>query len=248
MPAVSAVPLSAGARRAVLAYMSVTILVVALMMLLGLLLRLSQAQALNLAPDLFYQVMTAHGIGMVGIAGLGGAAIMWYFLNQYVKLSIGIFLANLLLFLLGVVFILGAIFLGGFAAAWTFLFPLPAKPMGVWSNAAAASYLIGVLVIGVGFLLLYLDVARAILGKYGSMARALGWPQLFGRDDGNAPPPTIVASTVVTIVNILSIVVGAVVLTICLVNLYMPGFAVDALLAKNLIFFFGHVFINAAIY
>ena len=240
--------LSLGARRSVLAYMSVTILVVALMMLLGLALRLSQAQVIALSPALFYQVMTAHGIGMVGIAGLGGAAIMWYFLNQYVKLSIGIFLANLLLFLLGVVLILGAIFLGGFAAAWTFLFPLPAKPMGVWSHAAAASYLIGVLVIGVGFLLLYLDVARAILVKYGSLARALGWPQLFGQDDGNAPPPTVVASTVVAVINILSIGVGAVILTICLVNLYVPEFAVDALLAKNLIFFFGHVFINAAIY
>jgi len=239
---------SLGAKRAVLAYVSITILVVALMMLLGLALRLSQAQVITLSPALFYQVMTAHGIGMVGIAGLGGSGIMWYFLNQYTKLSTGIFVANLLLFLLGVVFILGAIFLGGFAAAWTFLFPLPAKPMGVWSNAAAASYLIGVLVIGVGFLLLYLDVARAILGKYGSMARALGWSQLFGRDEGNAPPPTVVASTVVTIINILSIVVGAVVLTICLVNLYIPDFAVDALLAKNLIFFFGHVFINAAIY
>jgi len=244
----SSASLSLGAKRTVLAYVSLTILVVVLMMMLGLALRLSQAQVITLSPALFYQVMTAHGIGMVGIAGLGGAAIMWYFLNQYVKLSTGILLANLLLFLLGVVLILGAIFLGGFAAAWTFLFPLPAKPMGVWSNAAAASYLIGVLVIGVGFLLLYLDVARAILVKYPSLARALGWPQLFGRDDGNAPPPTVVASTVVAVINILSIVVGAVILTICLVNLYVPEFAVDALLAKNLIFFFGHVFINAAIY
>lgn len=244
----SSVSVSIGAKRAVLAYMSVTILVLALMMLLGLLLRLSQAQVLTLSPALFYQVMTAHGIGMVGIAGLGGAAIMWYFLNQYVRLNTGIFVANLVLFLLGVVLILGAIFLGGFAAAWTFLFPLPAKPSGVWSNGAAACYLVGVLVVGVGFLLLYLDVARAILGRYGSLARALGWPQLFGRDDASAPPPTVVAGTVVTVINILSIVVGATILTICLVNLYVPGFAVDALLAKNLIFFFGHVFINAAIY
>ena len=244
----SAANLSQGAKRAVLAYMSVTMLVVALMMLLGLLLRLSQAQVLTLPPDVFYQVMTAHGIGMVGIAGLGGAAIMWYFLNQYVKLSTWIMVANLALFLLGVVFILGAIFVGGFAAAWTFLFPLPAKAMGIWSNTAAACYLIGVLLVGVGFLLFYLDAARAVLERYGSFGRALGWPQLFGHDDGNAPPPTVVASTVVTVINILSIVVGAVILTVCLINLYVPGFAVDALLAKNLIFFFGHVFINAAIY
>jgi cytochrome c oxidase subunit 1 len=240
--------LTLGARRAVLAYMAVTIVVVALMMLLGLLLRLSQAQILALPPDLFYQVMTAHGIGMVGIAGLGGAAIMWYFLSQHVKLNTSILIANLVLFLVGVVFILGAIFLGGFAGAWTFLFPLPAKPLGAWSATAAAAYLIGVLLVGVGFLLFYLDAAWAILVKYGGLGRALGWPQLIGRDDGAAPPPTVVASTVVSVINILSIVVGAVILTVCLVNLYVPEFAVDALLAKNLIFFFGHVFINAAIY
>jgi cytochrome c oxidase subunit 1 len=240
--------LALGARRTVLAYVAVTVVVVALMMLLGLLLRLSQAQILVLPPDLFYQVMTAHGIGMVGIAGLGGAAIMWYFLSQYVKLNTSILAANLVLFLVGVVFILGAIFLGGFAAAWTFLFPLPAQPLGVWSAGAAAAYLIGVLLVGVGFLLFYLDTAWAILVRYGSLGRALGWPQLVGRDDGAAPPPTVVASTVVSMINILSIVVGAVILTVCLVNLYVPEFAVDALLAKNLIFFFGHVFINAAIY
>jgi cytochrome c oxidase subunit 1 len=33
-----------------------------------------------------------------------------------------------------------------------------------------------------------------------------------------------------------------------LVNLYVPGFEIDALLAKNLIYFFGHVLINASIY
>jgi cytochrome c oxidase subunit 1 len=49
---------------------------------------------------------------MVGIAGLGGAAIMWYFLSRYVKLNTAILVANLVLFLIGVLFILGAIFLG----------------------------------------------------------------------------------------------------------------------------------------
>ena len=32
------------------------------------------------------------------------------------------------------------------------------------------------------------------------------------------------------------------------VNLYLPGFTIDALVAKNLIYFFGHVFVNATIY
>jgi len=47
---------------------------------------------------------------------------------------------------------------------------------------------------------------------------------------------------------VLGILVGAVVLTMTLVNLYLPGVTFDPLLMKNLIYFFGHVFINATIY
>jgi len=57
-----------------------------------------------------------------------------------------------------------------------------------------------------------------------------------------------VASTMVVIIQVLGILAGAVVLVMTLVNLYVPGVAFDALLMKNLIFFFGHVFINATIY
>ena len=56
------------------------------------------------------------------------------------------------------------------------------------------------------------------------------------------------ASTVVTLINIPAIAVGAVILTMSLVNAMSPAFHVNALLAKNLIFFFGHVFINSTIY
>jgi cytochrome c oxidase subunit 1 len=52
----------------------------------------------------------------------------------------------------------------------------------------------------------------------------------------------------VVIINILGILTGAVVLVMTLVNIYVPAIAFDALLMKNLIFFFGHVFINATIY
>jgi cytochrome c oxidase subunit 1 len=145
------------------------------------------------------------------------------------------------------VLVLGGIFVGGFAAAWTFLFPLPAHSLGAWGPGATASYLVGVLVVGVGFLLLYLDTGRAILASYGSLGKALGWPQAFRGSQADPPPPTVVASTVVTLINIPAIAVGAVILTMSLVNA-TPRFRVNALVAKNLIFFFGHVFINSTIY
>lgn len=229
-------------------YAGIAGIVLLLMMLLGVLMRLTQGQLINIGPGVFYQILTAHGIGMVAIASLGGAAVMWRFLGKYVRLNDGMAVANLGLFLLGVIFVLGSIFAGGFAAGWTFLYPLPSHSMGMWSNHAAAAYLIGVLLVGVGFLLFYLDAARAIIAGYGSFARALGWHFLRTGDAADAPPPAVIASSVVIIINILSILIGAVILAIMLINLYVPELGIHPLLAKNLIYFFGHVFINATIY
>ena len=179
------------ARAAVLAYIVVCGLVLLLMMLLGLTMRLAQAQWIDIQPNFFYVIMTMHGAGMVGIAGLSGAAVMWYFVRRHVPVSTAVFVANLVFFLIGAVLILGAGFIGGFAAAWTFLFPLPAHSGGLWSVNAAASYMVGLLFIGVGFLLLHLDIARGILSVYGGLGAALGVKQAFGlapEDKGRRPP------------------------------------------------------------
>src|SRR6516225_78735 len=244
----SARDLSTGIYPGVVAYLAIAGVVLLLMMLVGVVLRLAQAEWLPVPPDLFYEMMTAHGAGMVGIAGLAGAGIMWHFLSRHVRLNRGILIANLVSFLAGVAMILAAIFLGGFGGGWTFLYPLPATSGGAWEPGAAALYLGGLLVIGVGFLLFYLDAGRAIIAEYGMLGAALGWPVLFGRLGARLPEPTVVASTMVTIVNTLGLVSGAAVLAVSLINIAVPGFAVDALLAKNMIYFFGHVFINATIY
>ena len=81
--------------------------------------------------------MTAHGIGMVGASGFAGAAIMWYFMRQYVPVTNAIFWGITVLFLIGVVLILAAIFLMGVAPAWTFLYPLVAQSGGVWDATGA---------------------------------------------------------------------------------------------------------------
>ncbi len=223
--------------------------VFALMMVLGLIMRAAQGDLITLDPALFYQILTAHGAGMVGTAGLTGAAILWYFLGRHVPLTPGVYWLFLGFFLTGVVLILGGIFIGGFGGGWTFLFPLPAISGGAWEAGAAASFILGYTAIGIGFLLFYLEVGRQLISVYGSFSRALGLPIAFGREDiSQAPPPSVVAAAAVTVFNTLGIVVGAAVLVSSLINLYVPAFAVDALFAKNMIYFFGHVFINAAIY
>jgi cytochrome c oxidase subunit 1 len=120
--------------------------------------------------------------------------------------------------------------------------------MGIWSAHAAASFVGGLLLIGVGFLIFYLDAGIAITKKYGSVLRGLGLDQLVSGQIQATHPPTVVASSMVIIVNTIGILTGAVVLVVTLANLYFPDLAMNALLAKNLIYFFGHVFINATIY
>jgi cytochrome c oxidase subunit I len=238
-----------GARAAVLAYLAVSGAVLLLMMAFGVTMRLAQAQAIDLDPAWFYVILTMHGAGMVGIAGLSGAAVMWHFVRRYIPVSTGVFVANLVFFLVGAVLILGSGFIGRFAAAWTFLFPLPAHSGFQWSDNAAAAYLLGLVTIGVGFLLLHLDIARGIMSVYGGLGAGLGLKPALGLAPvESGPPPAIAAATMVSIVNILGILIGAAVLVISLVNLYVPSFTFNALVAKNLIYFFGHVFINATIY
>jgi cytochrome c oxidase subunit 1 len=230
-------------------YIAIGIAVFLLMMIAGAAFRAIQATWLPIPANYAYEIMTLHGAGMVGVSGLAGAAVMWYFLRRYVALSTAMFLTMLALSLVGVVMILGAIGIGRFAAGWTFLYPLPAKSMGIWGTHAAAAFVGGLVFIGVGFLLFYLDCAIALIRRYGSLVKALGLDQLFGSGPVDTSlPPTVVASTMVVIINVLGILAGAVVLVMTLVNLYVPSVAFDALLMKNLIFFFGHVFINATIY
>src|SRR5262245_67338 len=229
-------------------YVAVGIAVFLLMMLAGATFRAAQGAWLPIPARFGYELMTLHGAGMVGTSGLAGAAVMWYFLRRYVPLSTGMFLAMLGLSLVGVVMILAAIGIGRFAAGWTFLYPLPAKSMGSWGPHAAAAYVGGLVFIGVGFLLFYLDCAVALVRRYGSLWKSLGLDQLFGSGPVDTSlPPTVVASTMVVIINVLGILAGAVVLVMSLVSIYVPTVTFDALLMKNLIFFFGHVFINATI-
>jgi cytochrome c oxidase subunit 1 len=102
-------------------YLVTALAVFILMMLLGLAMRLAQSAWLDLAPDLFYRVMTAHGAGMIGTTTLAASAVMWYFLRKYVPLRLSMFAANYVLFLLGAINILASVFVGGYAGAWTFL-------------------------------------------------------------------------------------------------------------------------------
>ena len=85
-------------------YLLTGLIVFALMMIAGVLLRAAQGGSmLEISPTLFYQIMTLHGAGMVGAAGLAGLAVNWYFLSRYVPLSPRILTISFLLSLIAVV-------------------------------------------------------------------------------------------------------------------------------------------------
>jgi len=236
------------ARRMIAANLAIVGVVLLLMMLFGILMRMAQGGWLELQPDVFYQLLTVHGTGMVGVAALGGVSVMWNFASHYLRVNGAVLAVNLVLFLAGVVMILAATFWGGYGGAWTFLYPLPALSGGVWSAGAAFWFLLGLLLVGVGILLACLELGRGIIAEYGGIARALGWPYLFGVKDAVVPPKVIVATSMSVVVTTLALVGGAVILVLSLVNLVVPDFVLDPLWAKNIIYFFGHTIINATIY
>ena len=229
-------------------YIITSLVVFVLMMLLGLSMRAAQGTWLELSPVLFYQFMTAHGAAMVGTTALVSCAVMWFFLRKYVRLSLVIFATNYVLFLIGAAAILGSVFLGGYGGAWTFLYPLPVHSLGAWSVNSAVVFMLGYLAIGVGFLLFYLDTMRAVIRRYGNLGRALGLQWLFGGKIDQSHPKTVVASTMVMITNSIGTLAGAIALVMSIVNAYYPTWVPNALVMKNFIYLFGHMFINATIY
>lgn len=240
--------LDGGSRLAFNLYLITAVAVFLLMMLVGLTMRLSQATWVNVDPVLFYKFLSLHGAGMVGTASLATTAVMWFFLRKYVRLHLWAFVGNYILFMLGVVCIIASIVLGGYGALWTFLYPLPAQGLGLWSPHTAALFMAGYLLIGVGSLLFYLDAAAAIIKVHGNLSRALGLQWLLGGNIDPGHPKTVVASTMVIIANSLGILAGAVVLVMSLVSIFYPQVTLDALLAKNLTYWFGHMYINASVY
>jgi len=186
----------------IVSYMLVSGIVVIAMIIFGILMLLQQRGVINIAPDTFYQFLTIHGTGMIGAAALATAAIMWYFLSHYVKLSQTILKLNLILFLIGVVMVVIGIFSFEYAGAWTFLYPLPAISANAWGKVGALLYLFGMLLLGIGFLLFYIDTGRAIIKTYGSLGKGLGCEVISGKkSEANAPSSTVIASTMVMIIN-----------------------------------------------
>ena len=219
----------------------------AVMGLLGLAMRLTQADVLQISPAWFYRLMTLHGAGMLtgGLLAMMGA--LWFVLRETVALSFERMLWSFALLVGGAVAVVVATIAGGFATGWTFLSPLPFMAAGEWSGWATGFFLVGLVLVGTGFMIFCIDVLQATTGAYGGLGGALGIGVLRGRSE-SAPPPQVIGATVVSLEGLLASAVGTTVLLALLGRMIDSGVVIDALWAKNLTYFFGHSIANLIIY
>ncbi|MCC6253198.1 MAG: cbb3-type cytochrome c oxidase subunit I [Bacteroidia bacterium] len=217
-----------------------------LSIILGIIMRLNQGELIKIQPPTFYADMTTHGVTMIGIWFVAGMAAVNYFMERYVKTSYTANMFAMVMTVIGVVMLWLSTLVGNFHAGWTFLYPLPFKIM--WSTWATPLFLWSIGVFGIGWFVWTISLMAAMLKKY-SMSQVLAW-QHFGKKDPEVSTPPFVLISMISLIGVLTCLIAAVILLILLFAEYYSGgtFKNDALLIKNLTYFFGHTIANEMLY
>jgi len=224
-------------------WMLIAFIVFPVLVLLGLLMRAVQADTVPQLQSLFYPSMTLHGLGMAGLWFVAAMAAASRVLARYTEPSAAVSRFALAGTLIGVLMLISATLIGRFAPGWYFLYPLPLQ--GMWPGWSTVTFLLALTVLGVAWLVWSLDLLRAIARRY-SLAQALAWHYIAGRNEPVVPPAVLV-TTVSLIANVACLIAAVIVLVLFFLDL-LTGQAADALLMKNLTFFFGHVIVNISLY
>lgn len=212
---------------------------------LGILMRLNQGGAITQVPETFYANMTTHGLTMIGIWYVAGMAAINYLMERYVKTSFAANFIALILTVIGVLMLWTSTFIGKFHAAWTFLYPLPFKIM--WAEWATPLFLASLTVLAVGWLIWSVSLMVQILKKY-TISQAFAW-QHFRKNPEVETPPFILISMISLVGIIACLIAAAILMALFFAEYFSKGtFVNDALLMKNLTFFFGHTIANEMLY
>ncbi len=235
--------------RASLVYMIFGFIMFMLLGVAGFLMRMQQSGILSLGDDWFYRIMTLHGIGMISSALLiafGGFAAI---LSRTIRLSTKRLWLIFALFFMGMGFVLLSTLVGGFAAAWTALYPLPFQ--GTWSVWASVGVTAGLALVTLGMLLYFLMVIRETSKTYGGIRNALAFDYLISRGrkvNAPTPKPYEILGVAVSIPGL----VGVAASFIWLVPLWLQASgiiqSIDVLFMKNMDYLFGHLIANLTIY
>jgi cytochrome c oxidase subunit I len=219
------------------------------LVLLGLTMRLNQAMVINVDADLFYAIMTLHGLGMAGTAFVAGLAGVTYLLARYVRVNLAIMWTMYVLTVLGVVGLVVACLIGRFGPGWYLLYPLPFFDNTGWPNWALGLAVLSLIVLGVAWLLGQVDVFRALIARYG-LVNSMAWQYFRKQHPGRVeiPPIVLISMAACLVPGILTTIDGAVLLILYLFKWLSPALTFDPLLFKNMVFLWGHTLVNITMY
>jgi cytochrome c oxidase subunit I len=225
--------------------------------LLGVLIRESQAGVGRLSSNTWYALMTAHGLGaFLGWAGFAVMGLSYWVLEDvgFELRPLGRWLAEATwwLMVVGVAGVIVSTVFMHFAGSWVFLYPLPFHGAGEWGKWATAIFSASVLLAGLSIVTWCISILDTVLGpalhavKSGVGNRlgvALGfgylWPKRFATNPRSVPY-AVIPLTVIAIDMVIATLPLAVLLVEMIVQAFSPGVHVDPLLAKNVLWWFGH--------
>ena len=217
---------------------------------IGLIMRMNQGGLITIQAELFYQLMTLHGLGMTSAALLAAIGGFAFVLNRIVPLNPRWLWTVLIIYFSGMMFVAVATLLGGFAAAWTAMYPLPFFSLGLWGVPAAVTATAGLGLVAIGLLIYFAHIITTTTKTYGGIRKALAWKFLssWGKDPSDPPPPAVVLGTAVSIPGLITVLTAF----IWLIPLWAQAAGAinnfDVLFMKNFGYFFGHLFVNLSIY
>lgn len=225
--------------------------------LIGILIRNSQADVGRIEASHWYSLMTAHGVAV--FVGWGAFSVMGfaYWLLARMGFPLRPFgkAAGWVAFwcmAVGAVGVLVTTLAMNFGASWVFLYPLSFHGAGAWGQWASAIFSASVLLAGLAIVFWCLSILHTILGpalhaKSSNILNRLGvsfgfeylWPKKFATNPRPVPYP-VIPLAVIAFDMIIATLPLAVLLVLNIAESFSPSIDVDPLLAKNILWWFGH--------
>ncbi|MBW7858597.1 MAG: cbb3-type cytochrome c oxidase subunit I [Leptonema sp. (in: Bacteria)] len=229
-------------KKLALKWIILSLVLLPILALLGILMRSVQANLWKGGGLYFYPMMTLHGVGMAGLWFVAAMVCLQGTLARYVNISVAVDRFAFWGTVIGVAVLIASV-VGGFGAGWYFLYPLPFH--GTWPVWATVLFFVSLTILAVTWLIWTISIMKAISEKY-SFSQALGWHYIFGSGDPKVPPAVLIAT--VTFICVIACLASGAVVVVLFGAEFFAGTANDALLMKNLTFFFGHLLVNLAMY
>ncbi len=244
------------ARRVTLWYVVASTAILAAAGLLGVVIRMSQANVARLGDNTWYAFMTAHGLGaFVGWAAFAVMGFSWWVLASlgFELRPFGAAMAKATLWLMvsGVAGVVVTTVILGFGGSWVFLYPLPFYSAGQWGDVTTALFAFSVLLAGLAIVTWCLGIIHTVVGPalhavsrnpvnrfFTSIGFGYLWPRRFATN-----PETVPYAIVPLGVIGIDMIIATLPLAGLLVFMIFQSFAdisVDPLLAKNILWWFGH--------